>query len=329
MDDANSSRPRGEIRAWPTGREPCALEKAVRDLWSITGGEARRRITSGKIFLGDGHPCLDPRQIVAGGQLAYDPNVPRPATTGRLEAESVAARAVDYIVVNKPSGLLTIPFTGGETDTLESRVRRYLEKTEGRKRRPYLGIVHRLDKETSGLVVFALTAHGKRRLDVQFRAHTVQRVYWALVHGTPHSAKIETHLVENRGDGLRGSLERMAARRRSAAGPGERAITHVRPLATAGQVTLVECRLETGRTHQIRIHLSEAGHPVLGEPVYIRDFADPWQSAPRLMLHAVELGFDEPTSNIRRVFHRPPPEDFRQLAQTLSIPCSISLLKEQ
>src|SRR5262249_11800516 len=121
---------------------------------------------------------------------------------------------------------------------------------------PQLRAVHRIDKETSGLVVFALTPQAEAHLGRQFRAHSIGRRYLALVRGRAVSQRIESWLVRDRGDGRRGS---------GAPGEGQRAVTHVSVIEELGDYTLVECRLETGRTHQVRIHLGEAGTPLCGE----------------------------------------------------------------
>ncbi len=165
--------------------------------------------------------------------------------------------------------------------------------------------MHRLDKETSGLVVFTRTWLAKKSLSAQFRAHTTFRRYVAIVHGHIESRTFRTQFVDNRGDGLRGS-------RKGGGRPqeGQVAITHVEALEEMLDTTLVACRLETGRTHQIRIHLSEAGHPVVGERVYVRGFAAPLIPAPRLMLHARELGFVHPATGEQVHWERDPPEDF-------------------
>jgi 23S rRNA pseudouridine1911/1915/1917 synthase len=173
---------------------------------------------------------------------------------------------------------------------------------------PPLGVVHRLDKETTGLIVFTRTWLAKQSLASQFRAHSVHRVYLALAHGDVPEATFRSHLVADRGDGRRGS-----ARAPGAAAPpqGRLAVTHVKPLERLDGATLVALRLETGRTHQIRIHLSEAGHPLLGEKVYVRGFAGPAIEAPRVMLHAAELGFVHPADGAAMRFRRPIPGDMR------------------
>jgi 23S rRNA pseudouridine1911/1915/1917 synthase len=165
-----------------------------------------------------------------------------------------------------------------------------------------LHVVHRIDKDTSGLVVFAKTKRAEIGLGAQFRAHTVDRRYLCLVHGDVRLSRVESFLVRDRGDGLRGS---------SRDGRGKRAVTHVEAAARFGVATLCRVRLETGRTHQIRIHLAERGHPVVGETVYIRDLTaagvEPL-AAPRLMLHAETLGFEHPTSGARLSFASQSPD---------------------
>jgi 23S rRNA pseudouridine1911/1915/1917 synthase len=174
--------------------------------------------------------------------------------------------------------------------------------------------VHRLDKETSGLVVFTRTWLAKQSLTAQFRQHTVHRRYLAIAHGDVRSRTVRSFLMEDRGDGLRGSA-------RGTPGAGAReAITHVEKLEalTGGTpATLVACRLETGRTHQIRIHLSEAGHPILGEKVYIRRWAGTLLEAPRLMLHAAELGFVHPSTEHEVRWEQPLPADMAAVLERL------------
>jgi 23S rRNA pseudouridine1911/1915/1917 synthase len=152
-------------------------------------------------------------------------------------------------------------------------------------------VVQRLDKETSGLVVFARTVAAERGLGKQFHAHTVTRRYVAVVPGFLAPRTIRSWLVRDRGDGRRGS---------GPEGQGKLAVTHVDVLERLPRHTVLLCQLETGRTHQIRIHLAEAGHPVCGEKVYNRtpvgDVIADDSEAPRLALHAAELGFEHPTT---------------------------------
>jgi 23S rRNA pseudouridine1911/1915/1917 synthase len=172
--------------------------------------------------------------------------------------------------------------------------------------------VHRIDRETSGLVVFARTVPAGRILAEQFRLHTTQRRYLALAVGRVGAGTIVTHLVRDRGDGRRGSSE---------SGEGKRAVTHVKPVEHFGDAyTLVECRLETGRTHQIRIHLAEIGHPLCGEKVYSAPRgtqAADRTGAARVILHAAELGFVHPQTGAELRFESPLPPDIERLLVSL------------
>ncbi len=181
-----------------------------------------------------------------------------------------------------------------------------------RRRVPPVRAVHRIDRETSGLVVFARNVPAGRILAEQFRLHTTRRRYLALVVGRARAGTIESTLVRDRGDGRRGSAD---------GEEGKLAITHVAPLEHLGDAyTLVECRLETGRTHQIRIHLSESGHPLCGERVYVqtrRNAPRDDSRAPRVMLHAAELGFVHPVTGQELVFESPLPRDIRDVLARL------------
>ncbi len=170
-------------------------------------------------------------------------------------------------------------------------------------------VVHRLDKDTSGLLVFARTQEAQRQLKSQFRAHTVTRRYLALAEGNLTATTFRSRLIPDRGDGRRGSTTNPRL--------GREATTHVRPVERVRGATLLECRLETGRTHQIRIHLAEAGHPLVGERVYAKSGTAHRIGAPRIMLHACELGFDHPTLERRLSFHQEAPADFLELVQKL------------
>lgn len=291
-----------------------ALDAAVRALYGQSWGKARAWIETGKISV-NGQVTRDGRSTVpAGAVLRLNMNAPRSGAKASGEGASGSgpgqgtaldpARVVHcdphVVVVDKPSGISTVPYDESEKDTLLSRVRAHLGQ------RP-LEIVHRIDKETSGLVVFARHREAARKLANQFRFHTVRRRYLALAHGIARPGAIRSVLIEDRGDGLRGSVP---PGWRLARGEGREAITHVRALEALGSATLVECRLETGRTHQIRIHLSEAGNPLLGEKLYIRGYEGLRLDAPRVMLHAAELGFAHPESGAELRWESGLPEDF-------------------
>jgi 23S rRNA pseudouridine1911/1915/1917 synthase len=288
------------------------LDRAVRALWSVSWGKARAWIEAGKMRVGGEIVREATARVATGAELTMDERAPRKAAHGAAPVEVVHADA-HVIVVSKPAGVSTVPYDESDVDTLEARVRSWLErKGDARGRgRPALGIVHRIDKETSGLVVFTRTWLAKQALSSQFRHHTVHRRYLAIAHGDVRTRTIRSFLMENRGDGLRGSA-------RGTPPPSAReAITHVERIEALAGATLVGCRLETGRTHQIRIHLSEGGHPIVGERVYVRGFPGSLLEAPRLMLHAAELGFVHPSSQREMRWELPMPEDMRAVLERL------------
>lgn len=274
------------------------LDALVRELFSVSWGKARDWIETGKISV-DGKTLRDGRAPVSGARLSLRMNAPRREARPRVEFEVVHLDS-QLVVANKPSGISTVPYDEKEKGTLYELL---CERLKARK----LEIVHRIDKETSGLVVFARTADAAHALAQQFRFHAVHRRYLALAHGQVDDVTYRSVLLADRGDGLRGSARPGF---RVAAGEGKTAVTHVSAIEQFADFTLIECRLETGRTHQIRIHLSEAGHPLLGERLYGEKGAG--TEAPRLMLHAAELGFQHPASGALCLWKCPVPEEFER-----------------
>jgi 23S rRNA pseudouridine1911/1915/1917 synthase len=294
----------------------------------LSFNDARRLIDGGHVRL-DGRMSADPRRMVRPGQrvnvakgpkdVARKPVAPPPDDSSPRPTIRYADAQV--VVVEKPAGLTTVRHAQ-ETAAYGARGRRYLPPTladllpgliyQG-KAGPRPRAVHRLDKETSGLVVFARTAAAERDLGVQLRAHGMERRYLALVRGQAQSERIESFLVDDRGDGRRGSSAR--------AGEGKRAVTHVKVLEELGDFTLVECRLETGRTHQVRIHLGERGTPLCGEKVYDRPLngrpLPDGSGAERPMLHAASLGFRHPATGKMMSWTSPLPRDMARLLASL------------
>jgi 23S rRNA pseudouridine1911/1915/1917 synthase len=216
----------------------------------------------------------------------------------------------DVAVAVKPAGLLSIPTPDREKDTLLSRLA--LAVTRRRGARPFLAVVHRLDRDTSGLCVFATSRRAQGVLQTQLAARTMARIYLAVVTGDLAGAAgtFDRALV---GDGVH--------RRRWVARPGEAgkpAVTHWRTLERFGRATLVEISLETGRTHQIRIHFAAAGHPVVGEKVYKAPGVETLvEGIGRQALHATELAFRHPADGRELRFTAPPPEDMERLLARL------------
>ena len=290
-----------------------------------TGGSAwqeANELVRGHRVQVDGNVCDDPARLMRAGEVVKVlPHAKAPAA--RAADVQVVFADEHLVVINKPPAVTTMREPGGGGGqrnrrkggqaTLEDMVALVLSKRESRKSgaavRPRRGAgkdrasgagraqvfpVHRLDRDTSGLMLFARTRAAESALSGMFKAREIDRSYLAVVHGRPGPMTITSHLVRDRGDGLRGSAE---VWRLDPSG-GQKAVTHVEPLEVIGPYALVRCTLETGRTHQIRIHLSEAGHMLCGEREYtrrpdgarIRDES----GAPRQALHADRLSFSHP-----------------------------------
>jgi 23S rRNA pseudouridine1911/1915/1917 synthase len=290
------------------------LDGVVRALVQVPWSEARRLVESGKVRIAGEVITSPTRKVRAGDKLALFMRAPKPQTAKvrELGADLVVYADPAVVVVRKPAGISTVPFGDEPADemTLDALVREVMARRDSIRGRAPLGVVQRLDRATSGLLVFSRTFAAKKHLGQQLRFHTMRRRYLAIAHGDVPPGTLRSHLIEDRGDGLRGS-----ARQRQR--EGQLAITHVERVERLPGATLVGCRLETGRTHQIRIHLSEQGHPLLGETVYIRGFAGPLLPAPRLMLHAAELGFAHPVDDRPMLFEDPPPADFQETLERL------------
>lgn len=288
----------------PDGAPPDRLDRALKlRRPELSWQQVRQLIARGKVTV-DGAVAVDPGAAVAGGaEVAVEVarRNARPTTTkpgfGR---DRILHLDRDVVVVDKPSGLQTVPW-GEDHDALDRRLGAELGRP--------VRVVQRLDRDTSGVLVFARNEAAERALAAQFRERSTQRRYLALVHGDAASCTIRTHLAEDRGDGLRGSIANPAL--------GKLAITHARRVEALRGATLVECRLETGRTHQIRIHLAERGHMLLGERGYVRDHQGPVIAAPRVMLHAAELGFAHPTTGEPLAFVAQMPPDMQAALEQL------------
>ena len=295
------------------------LASVVRQQTGAAWSLARRLCSEGRVTV-DGRRCIDPASRVAPGTVVVvDLQAPR-HRTGPLAADAIVHCDDDLVVVDKPAGMLSVADDPGNRDTLVDCLRTLLRRTGERGVAAPLGVVHRLDRDTSGVMVFARTAHAKRALAAQFRDHTIDRIYHAIAHGAVGATRAETSLVADRGDGMRGSHGHFRRPKGAAPIAAKRSVTHIRPLAALAGATLVECRLETGRQHQIRIHLSELGHPLVGERVYIRDYRGPRIEAARPMLHARTLGFVHPRTGEHLLFEREPPEDFLAMRESLRRP---------
>jgi 23S rRNA pseudouridine1911/1915/1917 synthase len=288
----------------------------VREKTGVAWSRARKLCMDGRVTV-DGRRCLDPTQrIAADAVVVVNEHAPK-VEKGPLTRSAIVHYDRDVVVVDKPAGMLSVADEPGNKDTLVDHARTLLRRIDKEGADVPLGVVHRLDRDTSGLMMFTRTASAKRILTEAFEAHDIERVYHAIAYGDVPAARMETYFLLDRGDGIRGSF---GHHRRAHGDPppdSRLAITHVKPIAPLAGATLVECRLDTGRQHQIRIHLAELGHPVVGEFVYIRDYRGARIEAPRAMLHARALGFAHPATGKAMSFEREAPEDFQIMVKEL------------
>ncbi len=297
------------------------LDRALAGLMpDLSRSRLKALIEGGQVTLDD-DTVLDPSIRVKPGQ-SFAICVPDPVAA-EPEAQAIALTVVyedaEVIVIDKPAGMVVHPAPGSPDGTLVNALLAHCGESLagiGGVARP--GIVHRIDKDTSGLLVVAKTEPAHTGLAAQFADHSVERSYLAFVWGAP---------VPPSGE-ITGAIGRSPSDRKKMAivtRGGKPALTRYRTLARYGGDTaaLVECRLETGRTHQIRVHMTAIGHPLIGDPVYgtprrrkgvaadaIRAFTEGWE---RQALHAATLGFRHPVTGQILRFDSPLPEDLQRL----------------
>ena len=271
--------------------------------WSV----AKRHVTTGKVFV-DGVVVTEvDRRLVAGQEVELRMSARRP-----LDPEREGVLVYDdahVVVIDKPAGVNSVPYEDRETGTAMDLIRGAWRRDGKSATTIALHIVHRIDRATSGLLMFAKSKRAELGLAEQLRSHEMARQYRCVAQGVMTTRRIESQLIADRGDGIRGSTT-MPNR-------GKRAVTHVEVDRVLKRSTLCRVRLETGRTHQIRIHFSESGHPLVGEEVYIRDFAQPLIKSPRMLLHAATLGFDHPITGARVELASELPPDFTAMLDRL------------
>ena len=341
FDDEDT--PAGQLLVTIGADAPQRLDKAlaafVPEDAALSRSRLMKMIDEGCVFL-DGVAVTNPKTRVEEGQ-EYLLRLAPVADVATL-AEDIALKVIwedgDLIVIDKPAGMVVHPAPGSPSGTLVNALLHHCGDTLsgiGGERRP--GIVHRIDKDTTGLLVVAKSDRAHHGLAAQFEAHTVNRHYKAVVHGVPSAndprlrglrgisfeaggiLKIATHLARHKTD-----------RQRQAVlwDQGRHAVTRARVIEDLrGGASLVECWLETGRTHQIRVHMSYAGHGLLGDQTYggkrklspklFGDAAETGMSFPRQALHAASLGFEHPVSGETLEFTSPLPDDMQALIAVL------------
>ncbi|BAU89645.1 RluA family pseudouridine synthase [Methylorubrum populi] len=314
------------------GADPDRLDRVLARAFDDLSRARLQTLVRDGLVRCDGTVVRDPaRKVAAGSRIDLSVPAPLPAEPlGEALPLAVIHEDEDLIVIDKPAGLVVHPAAGHEDGTLVNRLIAHCGASLsgiGGVRRP--GIVHRLDKDTSGLLVVAKNDLAHQGLSAQFADHgrsgALERAYLALVWGAPEPkmGTIRANLARSRHN-----REKIAVVRE---GEGREAITHYRVEALPGGdgiTALLRCRLETGRTHQIRVHLSHRGHPLLGDPVYGGAFktkaarlSEPARAAlldlGRQALHAAELGFLHPRTGERLRFESPLPSDFSKLLAAL------------
>jgi 23S rRNA pseudouridine1911/1915/1917 synthase len=295
----------------------------ARLLPDVSRATIQRWIGEGRVKV-DGNICRPKQQVRAGARLEVEPSEPPPSTAvpDATVPFQVLYEDPHLIVVDKPAGVVVHPARGHATGTLVNGLlaRGGFERASADPRDPLAsvrpGVVHRIDKDTSGILVVAKDEATREGLKQQLSAHSVERVYRAITLGVPKGGTIAT---------LYDRHPRSRLRFTSNTSQGKRAVTHVHVLEVlaAGQAALIECRLETGRTHQIRVHLSEqAGTPLLADWLYGREpgseaLRDIATTLGRQALHAAVLGFIHPATGAELRFESPLPSDFMTALRAL------------
>ena len=300
------------------------LETQHAPQWSRT--YLQKLIRSGAVAV-NGKPRKPSYSLRAGDQVTLNLPNSRPLETVQPEfiPLDILYEDASLIVINKPAGMIVHPAIGVNSGTLVNALLAHCNNNLsgiGGIKRP--GIVHRLDKDTSGILVTAKTDYAHRYLSAQFEAHTITRHYLAVICGVPElkTGTINAPIARSHRDARKMTVVQTH---------GRHAVTHYRVLEDYGQFSQLQLTLETGRHHQIRVHLSHIGHPVTGDPVYggarhhamlnARSTAVKVGQAQlnRQALHAHTLGFDHPDKNERLSFSAPIPEDMQRLVDALTL----------
>ena len=293
----------------PAESEGERLDVFAAEVAGVTRSRAGALIREGRVTVDGAAQEKTGFKLKAG--MAVGVEVPA-AAPAAAQAEDIDLQIVyqdaDLAVVYKPSGMVVHPAAGNETGTMVNALLKHLDNLSGIGGEIRPGIVHRIDKDTSGLLLVAKNDMAHLSLSEQIRAHTVQRAYRAIVIGG---------LKEDEGT-VEGPIGRHPTdRKRMAIVPnGREAVTHWTVLERLRGATLIEARLTTGRTHQIRVHMASIGHPVLGDPVY-GPKRSPWPVKGGQLLHAWRIGFEHPRTGERMLFEAEPEPRFTHWLEKL------------
>jgi 23S rRNA pseudouridine1911/1915/1917 synthase len=306
---------------YPPDAKPMRLDLFVsQELAGETRAAVQRLIENSNVLV-DGQPAKASLKLRGGERIAVV--IPPPLAAEPLPEDiplEVLYEDHDLIVINKPHGMVVHPGAGNSTGTLVNALLAHCTDLSGIGGELRPGIVHRLDKGTSGVLVAAKNDRAHQALSAQFSVHSIKRVYLALVYGNPK---------EDRGkiEGIIGRHPTERVRLSGKARSGKHAVTRWRVSERYGRISLLELRLETGRTHQIRVHLTEAGFPLLGDPLYpdggrINNLPDTQlrgmiNKLGHQALHACTLGFIHPVSGDYLEFSVEPPADMQGLLDYL------------
>jgi 23S rRNA pseudouridine1911/1915/1917 synthase len=303
-----------EPTAEPTAESPSAyeirLDKLVAEKFQLSRRTAQEAILNGKVDV-EGFRCHEPgRMLTPEAQVHFDVN--RPKARRVIDSPiNVLFEDQYFVVLQKPPGVATTPSGDWEKDTMVSRVERYFAIRHGGQN-PYVGVVHRLDMDTSGVMIFAKSPEVTRRLQETWRAHDIGREYLSIVMDKPARDQVI----------CRRDVVETGERRRRLARPdetGQSAVTHVELVEVLSRRgSLVRCIPETGRTHQIRLHLNSIGCPVFGDQLYGRPARNDQVQPPRLCLHAARLHFQHPMTGEKMEFDTQLPDDMAHFAEKLA-----------
>ena len=297
------------------------LDRALAEAVPSLSRERLKVLIASGAVVGDAGPVRDPaRKATAGAQFQVNVPEPKPAHNEAQAIDLTIAYEDDHLIgVDKPAGLVVHPAAGNLDGTMVNALLHHCAgqlSGIGGVARP--GIVHRIDKDTSGLIVAAKHDRAHEGLAKQFAAHSIDRRYLAIVAGRPltGSGRVEARLGRSSAD-----RKKMAVVGGEA---GKHAITHWRLLDPLREAALVECRLETGRTHQVRVHMASIGHPLLGDPVYgtrkaVHRPILETLGFRRQALHATRLGFIHPVTKHALSFDSVMPGDMQELFNRLVV----------